>query len=102
MASCARPRPAKWPHPAAAKALEDAPTSERWNDWAVAQAALGRADKAEVGFRRALTVDAGDTQAATSLGLLLLQQSQSVPMFVFTRRPCSFALASYDRLAGET
>jgi O-methyltransferase len=53
------------------EALSEQPTAERWNDWAVAQSACDRADKAEDGFRRALAVDAADGQAALNLGVLL-------------------------------
>lgn len=42
-----------------------------WNDWGVAALACGRADKAEDGFRRALTLNPQDVQAAANLGILL-------------------------------
>jgi SAM-dependent methyltransferase len=56
-----------------ARALGEAETSERWNDWATVQVALNRAEEAVEGFRRALEIDPIHAQAAASLGGLLLK-----------------------------
>jgi GT2 family glycosyltransferase/glycosyltransferase involved in cell wall biosynthesis len=56
-----------------ARALGEEETSERWNDWAAAQAALHRAEEAERGFHRALKVDPTNAQAAANLGGLLFE-----------------------------
>jgi len=46
--------------------------SERWNDWAAVQHALGSAQNAEAGFRRALELDKNNQEAAGNLGSLLV------------------------------
>jgi O-methyltransferase len=65
-----------------AVALEQEPSSERWNDWAAGQMACGHTDKAEEGFRRALSIDAADGQASVNLGVLLAglgRETEAVP-----------------------
>jgi hypothetical protein len=53
-----------------AMAVVDEETAERWNDWAVAQLALGRAQTATDGFHLALALDPMDRQAAINLQAL--------------------------------
>jgi sulfatase maturation enzyme AslB (radical SAM superfamily) len=53
------------------EALGAGATSERWNDWAVAEMACGNTDKAEEGFRHALALKREDSHATANLGVLL-------------------------------
>jgi hypothetical protein len=46
-------------------------TSERWNDWAVAEGASSNLSLSELGYRQALRMDAKNALAAGNLGLLL-------------------------------
>lgn len=55
---------------ALADSLRDQETSEAWNDCAAAELAAGQ-NKAERGFRRALALDAENTEAAANLGAFL-------------------------------
>lgn len=52
-----------------ALALES--TAERWNGWASAQAACSHRVLAELGFRQALRVEPGNTEACANLGAFL-------------------------------
>jgi Tfp pilus assembly protein PilF len=54
-----------------AEALSQEPTSELANDYAAAELACGRPEKAEEGFRLALSLDPNDLQVAANLGMLL-------------------------------
>jgi Flp pilus assembly protein TadD len=60
----------------AALRLEE--SGERWNDWAAAQLARGSATESEQGFRRALEMDGGHSQAAANLGVLLASQERNL------------------------
>jgi len=53
------------------EALEGFETAELRNDWAAAEMACGRIDRAEEGFRRALALDSQHSQALVNLGVLL-------------------------------
>ena len=55
---------------ALAESLREQETSEVWNDWAAAELAAGQS-KAERGFRRALALDADNTEAIANLGAFL-------------------------------
>ncbi len=64
-----------------AKAFGDAlageETSERWNDWATAQAACSRLVVAELGYRQALKLDRWNSEAAGNLGAVLASLGRS-------------------------
>lgn len=49
------------------EALREEDTGEMWNDWAVIQFALGRTEEAKSGFRRAMKIDPGCTDAEKNL-----------------------------------
>jgi Flp pilus assembly protein TadD len=51
---------------------EEEENSERWNDWAAMQHALGFAEQAEIGFRKAFELDSSNLQAAANLGGMLV------------------------------
>lgn len=51
-------------------------SAERWSDWATSQYALGRFPEAERGFRRALDLDPGMSDAAVNFGMLLSSQGR--------------------------
>jgi len=53
-------------------ALKVEESSERWNDWAAVKHALGSAEHAEAGFRRALELDKTNQEAAANLGAFLV------------------------------
>jgi len=56
--------------------------SERWNDWAAVQHALGSAQNAEAGFRKALDLDKNNQEAAANLGCVLVglgRHSEAAP-----------------------
>jgi Flp pilus assembly protein TadD len=59
-------------------ALREEENSERWNDWAAVQHALGATDYAETGFRRALELDRNNQEAATNLGGLLVARGRFI------------------------
>ena len=59
------------------EALQEESTSELWNDWATANLALANVNDAEAGFRRALSVDPANAQAAANLGTVLMKRGQS-------------------------
>ena len=59
-------------------ALKKEETSERWNDWAAVQHALGAAEHAEAGFRRALELDKSNLQAAANLGGFLVGRGRFI------------------------
>jgi len=52
--------------------LKEEENSERWNDWAAVQHALGATQNAETGFRRALELDKNNQEAAANLGCVLV------------------------------
>lgn len=58
------------------EALREDETSEAWSDWASVQYRLGRKEEAEAGYRAALGANAQDAQAATNLGVLLIEQGR--------------------------
>lgn len=51
-------------------------TAERWSDWATAQFGLNRFDEAERGFRRALELDSGMSDAAVNFAMMLSSQGR--------------------------
>jgi Tfp pilus assembly protein PilF len=51
-------------------------TAERWSDWATAQYGLNQFAEAERGFRRALELDPGMSDAAVNFGMLLSSQAR--------------------------
>jgi Flp pilus assembly protein TadD len=53
-------------------------TSERWNDWAAAQHALGFTLQAETGFRKAFELDKSNLLAAANLGSLLVAHGRPI------------------------
>ena len=59
-------------------ALKAKETSERWNDWAAAQHALGFILQAESGFRKAFEMDKSNLQAAANLGSLLVAHGRPI------------------------
>lgn len=64
-------------------ALAVEPNSERWNDWATAQAACSRSALAELGYRQALKIDSWNTEAAANLGAVLASEgrnSEALPL----------------------
>jgi Flp pilus assembly protein TadD len=65
------------------EALLEHESCELWNDWATAQAAIGRLEEAKKGFHRALQLNANDCQSAANLGVLLFGEgkiTQAVPL----------------------
>jgi len=67
------------------EALEQHETAELWNDWAAAEAACGRTEKAADGFRRALALEADNSQALANLGVLLLcagREQEAIPFLM--------------------
>jgi Flp pilus assembly protein TadD len=58
--------------------LKEGENSERWNDWAAMQHALGFAEQAEIGFRKAFELDNGNLQAAANLGGILVTRGRPV------------------------
>ena len=54
-----------------AEVLEASETAELRNDWAAAEMACGRIDRAEESLRRALALDSQHSQALVNLGVLL-------------------------------
>src|ERR1700752_4158807 len=64
-------------------AICEAPSARLWNDWAAVQVSLGQLQDAEGGFRAALQLDPGSTQAAENLGALLFArgfQAEAAPL----------------------
>jgi MoaA/NifB/PqqE/SkfB family radical SAM enzyme len=61
-------------------ALEENPTSEKWNDWAAAEAICGKSAEAMKGFSNALTLDPGNRQAVENLRYLQDKQA-ATPAF---------------------
>jgi hypothetical protein len=51
-------------------------TAELWNDWATLQFARGHQDRAEQGYRRALSLQGSERQPAVNLAALLLAQGR--------------------------
>ena len=58
--------------------LKEEENSERWNDWAAVQHALGFAEQAEIGFRKAFELDSSNLQAAANLGGMLVTRGRPV------------------------
>jgi Flp pilus assembly protein TadD len=56
--------------------LKEEANSERWNDWAAVQHALGFAEQAEIGFRKALELDRSNLEAAANLGSILVARGR--------------------------
>jgi predicted O-methyltransferase YrrM len=64
------------------QALQEEESSERWNDWASAQLLNRRPAEAEIGYRRALQLDAENPQTSANLGALLAscgRHSEALP-----------------------
>jgi adenylyl-sulfate kinase len=64
-------------------ALAAEPNSERWNDWATAQAACSRHTLAELGYRQALKIDSWNAEASGNLGAVLAsahRNSEALPL----------------------
>jgi adenylyl-sulfate kinase len=79
------------------ESLADEPNSERWNDWATAQAACSRLTLAELGYRQALQLDNWNREAAGNLGAVLAsggRNSEALPLLERARR------AANDESAG--
>lgn len=55
------------------EALAQEETSERWNDWAVAQFTRNQFAEAEEGFRYAIELDPENLEVAGNLGVLLVE-----------------------------
>jgi adenylyl-sulfate kinase len=65
------------------EALAEQPNSERWNDWATAQAACSRLILAELGYKQALKMDLWNCEAAGNLGAVLAslgRYSEALPL----------------------
>lgn len=60
------------------RSLLERETSERWNDWATVQLLSSRHAEAEVGYRRALQLEAGNAEAAENLGALLASSARAL------------------------
>jgi len=75
-------------HPAASarklgEALAYEPNSERWNDWATAQAACSRLTLSEIGYRQSLKMDSWNRETAGNLGAVLAsagRDSEALPL----------------------
>lgn len=66
-----------------AEALTAEPNSERWNDWATAQAACSRLTLAELGYRQSLKMDGWNLEASGNLGAILASEgrhSEALPL----------------------
>ncbi len=59
-------------------ALKEEENSERWNDWAAVQHALGFAEQAEIGFRKAFELDGSNLEAAANLGSMLVTRGRPI------------------------
>jgi adenylyl-sulfate kinase len=78
-------------------ALADEPNSERWNDWATAQAACSRLMLAELGYRQALKIDRWNSEAAANLGAVLASErrsSEALPLLEQARSAASDGAAN--------
>ncbi len=63
--------------------LDERPSSDLANDWAVAELARGHAANAKSGFTQALALDADNVEAATNLGILLASRrrpEEAIPL----------------------
>jgi Tfp pilus assembly protein PilF len=69
-------------------------TAERWSDWATAQYGLSQFAEAERGFRRALELDPGMSDAAVNFGMLLSSQGRYGEALAFFEK-------ALPKLAGE-
>ena len=71
------------------EALGEEDNSERWNDWATLQYLTGHFEEAEAGYRIAIDMNRGNTQAALNLGVLLKSKSrieEAVPFLEIAQR----------------
>jgi hypothetical protein len=72
-------------------AISDSPSARLWNDWAAVQVSLGHLQDAEGGFRLALQLDPGSTQAAENLGALLFARGSHAEAAPLLRQALSGA-----------
>lgn len=56
--------------------LQEQETGELWSDWATSQFALSQFKEAEYGFRRALEINPGLTDAEVNFGTMLMSLSR--------------------------
>jgi tetratricopeptide (TPR) repeat protein len=73
------------------EALAQEETSERWNDWAVAQFTKNQFADAEHGFRYALQLDPANLEVAGNLGVLLVECEREHEAIPFLERAASEA-----------
>jgi predicted O-methyltransferase YrrM len=59
-----------------ARAIELEETCERWNDWAAVHLAARHPAEAEIGFRRALSIEPQNPQVILNLGVLLATEGR--------------------------
>jgi tetratricopeptide (TPR) repeat protein len=71
------------------EALAQEETSERWNDWAVAQFTKNQFADAEQGFRYALQLDPANLEVAGNLGVLLVECEREHEAIPFSERAAS-------------
>jgi Tfp pilus assembly protein PilF len=71
------------------EALAQEETSERWNDWAVAQFTRNQFAEAEQGFRYALELDPANLEVAGNLGVLLVECEREHEAIPFLARAAS-------------
>src|ERR1700753_159957 len=84
------------------EALAQEPTSERWNDWAVAQFTRNQFAEAEQGFRYALQLNPENLEVAGNLGVLLVECEREHEAIPFLERAASEAnSASSSRSTAE-
>jgi len=76
------------------EAIAESETGERWNDWAVAQVAVGNLADAEKAFRRALKIEPENLHAAANLGGLLAAAGRAAEAIPLLKK-------SFPALAGE-
>jgi len=69
-----------------AEALQTSETPDIWNDWATAEAACGRHEKAQEGFRRALSLEPKNGQALVNLGILLARSGRELEAIPLLRQ----------------
>lgn len=66
-----------------AEAIQAEESCERWNDWATVQVAREQLTEAELGYRRALELNASHAQAAANLGVILVGQNRQAEAIPF-------------------
>ncbi|MGH9781600.1 MAG: hypothetical protein ACRD33_07240, partial [Candidatus Acidiferrales bacterium] len=82
-------------------ALASEQTSERWNDWATAEAACSRLVVAELGYRQALKLDRWNSQAAGNFGAVLAslgRNSEALPLLEQAKRADHAATGEISKL----